>query len=49
MYTWSCSKEDLIQHKREYESFLHQTDKPYVKSILQWMIKDLEILIAEAE
>ena len=49
MYTWSCSKEDLITHKREYEYFLQNTDKPYIKSVLEWMIKDLEILIAEAE
>ena len=49
MYTWSCSKEDLIKHKQEYEFFLQKTDKPYIKSVLQFMIKDLEILIAEAE
>ena len=49
MYTWSCSKEDLIKHKTEYEYFLQKTDKPYIKSVLEWMIKDLEILIAEAE
>ena len=47
-YHWDCSKEDLIKHKTEYEYFLKKTDKPYIKSVLKWMIRDLEILIAEA-
>jgi len=49
MYRWSCSKEDLIKHKTEYEYFLQHTDKPYIKSILEFMIIDLDILIAEAK
>ena len=49
MYTWSCSKEDLIKHRDEYKYFLENTDKPYIKSILGFMIIDLDILIAEVE
>ena len=49
MYHWSCSKEDLIKHRDEYKYFLENTDKPYIKSILEFMIIDLDILIAESE
>jgi hypothetical protein len=49
MYHWSCSKEDLIKHRDEYKYFLEKTDKPYIKSILEFMIIDLDILIAESE
>ena len=49
MYHWSCSKEDLIKHRDEYKYFLEKTDKPYIKSILEFMMIDLDILIAELE
>jgi hypothetical protein len=49
MYRWSCSKDDLIKHRDEYKYFLEKTDKPYIKSILEFMIIDLDILIAELE